>query len=74
MLLRNKGYCHRRQGSTKTKSDVASQHQHCHRSTEARKIHFMDILNQTDFPLKEETDLIIGLAIEVHKILGPGFL
>lgn len=34
----------------------------------------MDILNQTDFPLKEETDLILGLAIEVHKILGPGFL
>ena len=34
----------------------------------------MDILNQTDFPLKEETDLILGLAIEIHKILGPGFL
>lgn len=34
----------------------------------------MDITDQTDFPLKEETDLIIGLAIEVHKILGPGFL
>ena len=34
----------------------------------------MDILSQTDFPLKEETDLILGLAIEVHKILGPGFL
>jgi GxxExxY protein len=34
----------------------------------------MDILNQTDFPLKEETDLILGLAIEIHKILGPDFL
>ena len=46
----------------------------CHRSAGARKILFMDILNQTDFPLKEETDLILRLAIEVHKILGPGFL
>jgi len=27
-----------------------------------------------DYPLKDETDKIIGLAIEVHKILGPGFL
>ena len=26
------------------------------------------------FPLRDETDLIIGLAIEVHKILGNGFL
>jgi GxxExxY protein len=34
----------------------------------------MDTLNQTEFPLKEETDLIIGLAIEIHKILGPGLL
>lgn len=50
------------------------QHGYCHRNAEAQKIYFMDILNQTDFPLKEETDLILGLAIEVHKILGPGFL
>lgn len=26
------------------------------------------------YPLKDETDKIIGLAIEVHKTLGPGFL
>ncbi len=30
--------------------------------------------NQNDYFLQEETDIIIGLAIEVHKILGPGFL
>jgi GxxExxY protein len=30
--------------------------------------------HQTDFPLKEETDLISGLAIEIHRILGAGFL
>lgn len=34
----------------------------------------MNDYNEIDFPLKEETDIIIGLAIEVHKILGPGFL
>lgn len=27
-----------------------------------------------NFPLKEETDIIIGLGIEIHKILGHGFL
>ena len=27
-----------------------------------------------NFPLKEETDMIIGIAIEIHKILGHGFL
>jgi len=27
-----------------------------------------------DFPLKEETDLIIGVGIEIHKALGFGFL
>jgi GxxExxY protein len=27
-----------------------------------------------DYLLKEETEIIIGLAIEVHKILGPGLL
>lgn len=31
-------------------------------------------MNQTDYPLQDETEKIIGLAIEVHKILGPGFL
>ncbi len=30
--------------------------------------------NKTDYPLRDETEKIIGLAIEVHKILGPGFL
>ncbi len=30
--------------------------------------------NQTDYLLQDETEKIIGLAIEVHKILGPGFL
>lgn len=34
----------------------------------------MNTLNQDEYPLKDETDIIIGLAIEVHKILGPGFL
>jgi GxxExxY protein len=27
-----------------------------------------------NFPLMEETDLIIGIGIEIHKILGHGFL
>lgn len=27
-----------------------------------------------NFPLKEETDFIIGTGIEIHKILGHGFL
>jgi len=27
-----------------------------------------------NFPLKDETDLIIGIGIEIHKILGHGFL
>lgn len=34
----------------------------------------MSILDPDDYPLKDETDKIIGLAIEVHRILGPGFL
>jgi GxxExxY protein len=34
----------------------------------------MAILDLEEYPLKDETDKIIGLAIEVHKILGPGFL
>jgi len=34
----------------------------------------MPVLDIDHYPLQEETDLIIGLAIEVHKILGPGFL
>lgn len=29
---------------------------------------------QTFYPLQNETEKISGLAIEVHKILGPGFL
>lgn len=43
-----------------------------HGSTE--RYFYMDTFNQTDYPLRDETDLIIGLAIEVHRILGPGFL
>ena len=27
-----------------------------------------------NFPLKEQTNLIIGIGIEIHKILGHGFL
>jgi GxxExxY protein len=34
----------------------------------------MDTLIETNYPLREETDIIIGLAIEVHRILGAGFL
>lgn len=30
--------------------------------------------HQNDYLLKKETEIIIGLAIEVHKILGPGLL
>lgn len=30
--------------------------------------------NKQDFPLYEETSKIIALGIEIHKILGPGFL
>ena len=33
-----------------------------------------DLENLCDYPLQKETDIIIGLALEVHKILGPGFL
>ena len=28
----------------------------------------------TNYPLQNETDIIIGLGIEIHKILGAGFL
>lgn len=31
-------------------------------------------MNESGFPLQDETEKIIGLAIEVHKTLGPGFL
>lgn len=34
----------------------------------------MPLLREEGYPLQEETDKIIKLAIEVHKILGPGFL
>jgi GxxExxY protein len=27
-----------------------------------------------NFPLKDETDFILGIGIEIHKILGHGFL
>lgn len=30
--------------------------------------------NQADYPLQDETEKIIRLAIEVRKFLGPGFL
>ena len=30
--------------------------------------------SNSDFPLQEETDLIIRTAIDIHKNLGPGFL
>lgn len=33
-----------------------------------------DIIINEDYPLKDETDIIIGLAIQVHKILGAGLL
>jgi GxxExxY protein len=31
-------------------------------------------MEQEYFPLKEETDIIIGIGIEIHKYLGNGFL
>ena len=30
--------------------------------------------NKDDYPLQQETGRIIGIGIEIHKILGPGFL
>ena len=30
--------------------------------------------DNTDYPLQEETDIIIRTAIDIHKNLGPGFL
>ncbi|MBP8115459.1 MAG: hypothetical protein KAY50_08895 [Chitinophagaceae bacterium] len=30
--------------------------------------------SNSDFPLQEETDLIIRIAIDIHKNLGPGFI
>jgi GxxExxY protein len=32
------------------------------------------IIHLDNFPLKSETELIIGIAIEIHKMLGHGFL
>lgn len=34
----------------------------------------MPVLDINSYPLQEETDRIIGLPIEVHKVLGAGFL
>lgn len=34
----------------------------------------MPVLDVNSYPLQEETDRIIAVAIEVHKFLGPGFL
>ena len=31
-------------------------------------------IKQKYFPLKEETDMIIGIGIEIHRALGFGFL
>ena len=31
-------------------------------------------IRQSNFPLKNETDLIISTAIEIHNFLGCGFL
>ena len=33
-----------------------------------------EITNNNDYPLQELTGRIIGLGIEIHKILGAGFL
>lgn len=32
------------------------------------------IFDKTDYPLQDETDIIIRKAIEIHKTLGAGFL
>lgn len=32
------------------------------------------IFDKTDYPLQDETDIIIRTAIAIHKNLGPGFL
>ena len=33
-----------------------------------------EITNNNDYPLQELTSKIIGLGVEIHKILGAGFL
>src|SRR5258708_36870453 len=45
-------------------------------ATEAQKHRGMDKRNFgiEKYPLQEETDIIIGIGIEIHKILGAGFL
>lgn len=60
MLLRNKGNCHRGTEAQKRRKENLS------------LMTYTD--NQRDYLLQDETEKIIGLAIEVHKILGPGFL
>ncbi len=29
---------------------------------------------ENNYPLKEETSIIIGIGMEIHRLLGPGFL
>lgn len=44
-------------------------------ATEAQKRYiYIDMIISDEYPLQNETDKIIGIAIEVHKILGAGFL
>src|SRR5215204_3382332 len=37
-------------------------------------IYYMNVDDRSDYVLQVETEKIIGLAIEVHKISGPGLL
>ena len=47
----------------------------CHSGTELQKKDiYVVMINLEEYPLKDETDKIIAIAIEVHKILGAGFL
>jgi GxxExxY protein len=34
----------------------------------------LKVFESNQYPLQEETDIIIGIAIEIHKLLGAGFL
>jgi GxxExxY protein len=32
------------------------------------------VFDSNKYPLQEETNMVLGIAITIHKILGPGFL
>lgn len=34
----------------------------------------MTTFNEKDFPLQDETGMLIGVGMEIHRLLGKGFL